>query len=184
MPPIPPWSGFHVLVVHFPIALLMVAPILMVIGLIVRRHRMAWSSAAVSLMVMGSVAAFLATASGEAAEEAADLPDGIETVLMRHEHLAERARNAFAVLTVAYAAALLVVRYRWTARPLDHRIFIGATAVFLLAYAVPALWLADTAHTGGQIVHQFGVRSVMAETAATQPSATSGDSEKSEKHDD
>ena len=31
-PPIPSWDGLHPLIVHFPIALLLVAPLLVVLG--------------------------------------------------------------------------------------------------------------------------------------------------------
>ncbi len=34
LPSAPPWEGMHPLVVHFPIALLMVSPILILIGLL------------------------------------------------------------------------------------------------------------------------------------------------------
>ena len=163
-PPLPPYSGLHVLVIHFPIALLFIAPLFVVLGLVAHKHRVFWSTAALVLMLAGTTAAFVATATGEAAEEGADLPDGISTTLDKHEDLARDARNLFTGLTVVYAGLIIFDRYR-TVKPLRHRTFIMLTVLFLGVYGVAVLVLANAAHEGGRLVHEFGVRSPTAETA-------------------
>ena len=39
MPPIPSWDGLHPLIIHFPIALLLVAPLLVLIGALLKPEK-------------------------------------------------------------------------------------------------------------------------------------------------
>ncbi len=64
LPPIPSWDGLHPLIVHFPIALLMVVPVLLVLGMIFRDGRRLFSVAALVLMLMGTAAAYVAVETG------------------------------------------------------------------------------------------------------------------------
>lgn len=66
MPPIPAWNSLHPLIVHSPIALLMVAPILMIVGLLAKPERALLTSALIG-MALGTTGAWLAVATGEAA---------------------------------------------------------------------------------------------------------------------
>ncbi|MGE3852796.1 MAG: DUF2231 domain-containing protein, partial [Planctomycetota bacterium] len=59
-PPIPPWNGMHPLVVHFPIALLMLVPLFLLVALAVRRHRIAFALSALMLMAIGTVSVWVA----------------------------------------------------------------------------------------------------------------------------
>lgn len=166
-PPIPPWQGFHPLVIHFPIGLLLAAPVLVLISMLVHKHRLAWGSAALALIVMGTLGIYVAAMTGEAAEEGADFPEGIDTVLNRHEQLATISKFAFTGLTIVYAGWLLWNRRRQA--PLGHVPFMAATFVYLAFYGGGALVLANTAHNGGRLVHEFGVKAVTAETVTSQP---------------
>jgi hypothetical protein len=73
LPPIPSWAGLHPLMIHFPIALLLVAPLFIVAGAILspRKSRPAMM-AALLLMVLGTVSIFVAVESGEAAGRIAE----------------------------------------------------------------------------------------------------------------
>src|SRR5689334_22480459 len=106
-PPIPSWSGLHPLVVHFPIALLLVAIVGVVAGMIWWRNDRSAPLAAVGLMIVGTIGAWVAAASGEAAAELADRTPDISAVLHRHEELAELTRNIFTVLTAVYVVLLI-----------------------------------------------------------------------------
>ena len=64
IPPIPPWNGCHVLVVHFPIALLLVAPLFILLGLVVPRLNRAFYLAGLLLMALGACGAILAVEAG------------------------------------------------------------------------------------------------------------------------
>ena len=39
MPPIPSWDGLHPLIIHFPIALLLVAPLLVLVGALLKPEK-------------------------------------------------------------------------------------------------------------------------------------------------
>ncbi len=107
LPPLPSWDGLHPLVVHFPIALLLVAPLFILLGLALSRGRpFLW--AALLLMAIGTAGTFFAVSTGEAAGKLAERTPQINAVLEHHEHLAERTRAGFAALTVIFAVILLL----------------------------------------------------------------------------
>ena len=55
LPPIPTWEGLHPLVVHFPIALLLVAPWLVLLGALLAPSRgRPWLFAALTLLALGT----------------------------------------------------------------------------------------------------------------------------------
>jgi len=176
LPPIPAWNSLHPLVVHFPIALLLVAPLFIVLGTLLRSaSRRTFLIAALVLMVCGTLATFLAVATGEAAGEVAENRAGVKATLEQHEELAESLRAVFAVLTIAFAALLFAPR-------LLHRqptpsVQAGLVVAFLLCYAGGAILLANTAHQGGRLVHELGVTTAIsgAAPAAVTPAAKGGD---------
>lgn len=157
LPPIPPWDQVHPIVVHFPIALLLTAP-LAVLGAIVFRG---WTRhllvVAAVLVVIGTGFAALATASGDAAEGFTKGVAGAESVLDRHEDLAELSRNAFIGLSVALVLLAALV-WRLGDR-LPRRVALAGMALYLAAHLVGAGILANAAHEGGVLVHQLGVKS-------------------------
>jgi len=169
-PPIPAWDALHPLIVHFPIALLIVAPILVVIGLFFRVHAPGWFGAALVVMLLGTIAAYVAIETGEDAAELVTRTGGIPAVLERHQDLAETTRTVFTILTVAFAA--LAFGPSLLKKHLALFVFRIAVTVFLLVYLGGMVLLANTAHAGGRLVHEFGVRaaiSASAEPAAAQP---------------
>ncbi|MFN8587005.1 MAG: DUF2231 domain-containing protein [Candidatus Eisenbacteria bacterium] len=160
LPPFPSFSGLHPLVVHFPIALLLVAPLLVVAAMAWRTLQRGLLVAALALMVVGTAATWLAVATGaEAGEKAEQGGARIEAVVEQHEELAETTRNVFTLLTLVFAA--LVFAPSVLKRGLDRMPLTAAHAVFLVLYAGGAIFLVNTAHQGGRIVHEFGVRAEM-----------------------
>jgi len=158
----PAWNGIHPLVVHFPIALLLVAPVLVLVGIALKRQR-AFLFAGLVVMALGTAGAWLAVESGEAAGELAENTPGVEAVLERHGQMAETTRTLFTVLTLVYAA-LLFAPLALKRQP-PRLAEIGAQGAFLAVYAAAAVYLAQTAHQGGMLVHQYGVHAVLGPAA-------------------
>jgi uncharacterized membrane protein len=159
LPPWPGWDGLHPLVIHFPIALLMVAPVFLLLAIVGRTHATAFSWSAFVLLLLGTIAAFVAVSTGTAAGELAERSDAINAVLMRHEELAEQTRNIFAVITSAYGVLLLLpVMSKRLARGKYRAVVSGIAALVVLA---GSLQLVRTAHQGGLLVHRFGVHTML-----------------------
>lgn len=160
-PTIPPFDAVHPLVVHFPIALLLIAPLFIVIGVLLRRQAGGrwFELAALLLMACGTAGTFLAVASGEAAGRLAERSAAVSSVLERHEELAETTRAVFALLTVAFAAILFGPRL--LKREVAPAIRTVLTGVFLVFYAAGAVVLVNTAHNGGRLVHELGVTAAL-----------------------
>lgn len=184
IPPLPPWHGVHPLVVHFPIALLIVAPLFIVAGLLGRRHRTGLFIAALLLMVLGTIASFVAVESGEAAGELAERTPQINALIERHSDLGETTRNVFTGLTVLFIAVILVPRWiRPLARPAVARM---TQVIYVLIYLSCTLLIANTAHLGGRLVHQHGVRAMMGVSSeeTTDTAEPDAANEKSTRRDD
>lgn len=180
MPPIPAWTSLHPLIIHFPIGLLFVAPLFIVAAAFWRRHRESWSLGALALMGLGTLSLFFAVATGEAAGQLVDRTPEITAAMERHEALAETGRVVFSLLTLAFATLVLVpiVLKREPAAWVRRTV----TLVFLLAYAGGIAHLTRVAHEGGRLVHEFGVRSIMAATGPEAPMAVA-DAPGDEHHD-
>lgn len=160
LPPVPGWDGLHPLIIHFPIALLFVAPVFVLLGAALgpRRGRPMLYSALL-LMVLGAASTFLAVETGEAAGKIAERSPEINAMLEQHESLAERTRLTFSLLAVVFAGILLapVISHRGPSRI----VFTVLTLAFLIAYGAGMLLLANTADHGGRLVHELGVHALI-----------------------
>ncbi len=167
LPPLPPWEGAHVLIVHFPVGLLLVAPLFILLAMLLPRvHGLAL--AAWLLLFVGTVAAWVAVASGHAAFEdvGGDLSPAAIDLLHQHAHMGVNVRNMFTGLCLAYGLVLLIPRFIKRLVPVTFR--IAGSLVILALYAFAALYLANTAQAGGTLVHTDGVRANLNPQTAPQ----------------
>src|SRR5579859_6721155 len=96
LPPLPGWQAIHPMMVHFPIALLLIAPLFIVLGVVRKPERgFPFLLVALILMALGTSATFLAASSGEAAGELIDKLPQAKAVLEQHEELATTTEIAF-----------------------------------------------------------------------------------------
>jgi uncharacterized membrane protein len=167
LPPVPTWDALHPLIIHFPIALLLVAPLFIIAALLVSgSRRQAFMISALVLMILGTASVYVALSTGEAAGKLAERTTEINAVLERHEDLAEKTRLTFTVLTVILAGMLIVPRFvQWEPSRAMSAI---ASVVFLVLYGGAAQLLTNTAHNGGLLVHEFGV-TAMVSAPTTMP---------------
>ncbi len=168
LPPNPGWEGLHPLVIHFPIALLLVAPAFVIIGMIFNRHARGFFLSGFFLVLLGTASAFVAVQTGKAAGELAERTPEISAVLERHEDLAETSVTVFSVLTIWYA--LLLFGPALLKKELPRKFYAAAYVIFLFIYAAGSAVLVNTAHNGGRLVHEYGVHSMMGDA---QPDAGS-----------
>ncbi len=182
-PPMPSWDGLHPLVVHFPIALLIVAPVLVVLGLIMYRQYLWFAIAALAIMTLGTAAAFVAVLTGEAGAELVMRSPEINPVLARHEELAETTQWVFLGSTLLFAAITLIPHA--VRRPLKRLPGTIVTIAYLLIYSGGIILLANAAHEGGRLVHEFGVQALVAETPPppTAGATVFGELEHEQEHD-
>ncbi len=179
-PPIPSWDGLHPLIVHFPIALLLIAPLFVLIGALLSPLKgRTWFLTALVLMAVGTLSIFVAVSTGEAAGELADRNQAVSAVLDRHGELAETTRVVFAVLTMIFATIVLTPM---ALRRLPGRVTSSVLAlVFLLFYGAGGLLLVNTAHNGGRLVHEMGVHAMVAQSGGPPVATTPSDEKAQEK---
>lgn len=151
MIPLPEWApNVHPILVHFPIALLVIAVMFDGVGLIWRKQT-GIRTAAVSLFTLGAIAALAAFLTGRAAADEILLPAAAQTTLTDHAD--------WATLTVWFYGLYALVRLGvlW----FDHKGRSWAQGwahglVFLLGVAGLFL-LVQTGDRGAQMVFQYGV---------------------------
>lgn len=153
-PPIPAWDHMHPIVVHFPIALLLVAPVFLLLAIVWKSQRRVMMGVTCLMVVMGAVAAQVAVMTGEETGEITQTAVLAEPVLERHEELAEIARTIFLVLAgVAVVGTAVVWKLKERAKP---AMVVGGMAVYGVAHLMGCLVLGNAAHEGGRVVHEFG----------------------------
>lgn len=161
LPPVPGWDGLHPLVVHFPVALLLVAPLFVLAGITLPPAKARpYLVTAFVLMALGTISLFVAAETGEAAEHLAASTPQIKAVLEQHEALAENAEVIFSGLTAILAAILFLPHVFH--RNLSRRRLTAMVLLFIVLYGGGAAVLANTAHAGGRLVHELAVRATIA----------------------
>jgi uncharacterized membrane protein len=161
MPPIPSWSEIHPLIIHFPIVLLLVAPLFILAAMVMNPQKSRpLLIVALALMVMGTVSAFVAVSTGKAAAEVAERTLAASAVLERHEDLAHTTEFAFTILTLTFATVLFLPAY--LKREMGTVTLRSLLVAFLLLYGAGTIVLVNAAHNGGRLVHEFGVHSGLA----------------------
>jgi uncharacterized membrane protein len=143
----------HALVVHFPVALLLVAPLFLCAGALMRPDRArVFALATLLLMILGTTGGWIAVATGKSAAEAS-AQGGAAGMIQHHEQLAETTSAVFTLLTPSYAAIVLL-SFR---QPQRGRMVTSVLPLaFLVVYLGGAILLAKTAHEGGRL-HELGV---------------------------
>jgi uncharacterized membrane protein len=176
-PPIPTWDAMHPLLIHFPIVLLLVAPLLVVVAACLPPPKnRPYLTVALITILLGTLGLFLAASSGEEAAELADRAGGVNAVLAAHESLASTSEIVFSVLSI-----LFIGLYLWPIIWRGRQTRISSTTaplVFLAAYSIGLLFLVNTAHAGGRLVHEFGVHAMVPQDnghPGTQPVAASSE---------
>jgi uncharacterized membrane protein len=165
--PIPNWYGLHPLIIHFPITLLLVAPLFVIVGGVLAPSKCrSFLVSALVLMVLGTASLFLAVETGEAAGELAGSAPEIKAVLNQHRELAKTTQVLFSLLTLCFAALLFVPRV--LGRELGFRVNAALLSAFLIFYATGALFLVNTASHGGRLVHELGVRAPVASSTTAR----------------
>jgi uncharacterized membrane protein len=182
-PPIPTWDAMHPLIIHFPIALLLLSPLFILISAVLPSTKgRPYMIVALVILLLGTGSLFLAASSGEEAAELADRGSGVKAVLAAHEDLAAKTEIVFSALSL-----ILVGLFLWPrlSRRDDTRFTSTIMPIAYLAlYTVGVLFLVNTAHAGGRLVHEFGVHAMLPQPShqvgATPAAKNAPESEKTD----
>ena len=164
IPPMPSWDSLHPLIIHFPIVLLLLSPLFVLISAVLSPPRgKPYMIAALLILILGTGTLFIATSTGHAAAELAERGGPVDPVLEAHEDLASETQMVFAglcaILLGMFAAPRLL-------RRAEDRLFnTYLPLAFLALYSVGFLFLINTAHAGGRLVHEFGVHAIVPATS-------------------
>ncbi len=166
-PPIPSWDSMHVLIIHFPIALLLLSPIFVLISAFLTPPKgRPYMIAALITLLLGTTSLICAASSGRAAAELAERGGAVDSVLKMHQELGEETEIVFGCLSAILLGMYLVPRFL---RRDENRLFSTfLPAAFLALYTVGVLFLVNTAHAGGRLVHEFGIHALLPQSQSDQ----------------
>jgi uncharacterized membrane protein len=159
-PPMPTWDSLHPLIIHFPIALLLLCPVFIAISAAIKPpNGRPYMIAALLVLLLGTASLFVAASTGEAASELAERGGAMSAVLESHEALASQTKVIFLGLSVILMGMFVTPRIL---RRDETRLFSTLLPLaFLALYSVGVLFLVNTAHDGGRLVHEFGVHAML-----------------------
>ena len=159
-PPIPTWDAIHPLIVHFPIVLLLLSPIFIAISAALPPPKnRPYMLVALLILLLGTGSLFVAASTGEEAAALADRGGGVNGVLAAHERLASDTKIVFSALSF-----ILLGLFAWPRilrQPETRKRSTVLPIAFLAVYSVGVLFLVNTAHAGGRLVHEFGVHAML-----------------------
>lgn len=147
----PPWNHLHPALVHAPLVLLPVGPVLVLVGHLWTGQRKGIQAMALLLMALGLGGAGLAVATGWAAKRFAERTPELQAAVALHADLALQATVLFGILTLGLFALRLLaaVRRRELPRLADR--------LFLILWLGLAGWSVTTlvrvGELGGRMVH-------------------------------
>ena len=133
----------HPQVVHFPIALLIVALLFEIISYFWKKESFTLTS--LILMILGTIGAFIAMQTGELAADLAKKITGIGSTLHEHEEMAELVFYLYLAITIIKAVLM-----RLKKDILPWRIFI------LVGMIIGTFFIFRVGHYGGQLVYEWG----------------------------
>ena len=173
-PPIPTWDSLHPLVIHFPIVLLLLSPLFILISTILSPAKgRPYMTGALIILLLGTVGLFVAAATGEAAATLADRGGEVDAVLAAHEDLATETEIVFSALLVVLVGIVALPRILRF-----HETRLTSTFMplaFLVLYSAGIVFVVNTAHEGGRLVHEFGVHAMIpAGSGQSQTSPVAG----------
>jgi uncharacterized membrane protein len=172
--PIPTtWDGLHPVIIHFPLGVLMIAPLFVFLGMVKPERWKLFSVSGLIVMALGSAAAFIAVSTGQAAADLAEKTPQIQAAIERHADLGEDTRLAFSILTGVFA--LILIGPALLKKTLSRRLTLAMHGIFLVIYLSACLILAQTGHAGGLLVHQYGVRALIGPAVVDSAPSDAGD---------
>ena len=140
-------GAYHPNVVHFAIALVFVGVAFRLLAL-TRKVPFAGPTAT-TLVVLGTLACFVAVYSGDAAHGPVERIPGVRPAVVEHEEWGVRTRNLFVVISLLEIGALLLA---WRQHPRAYSLSVAAA----IAGAVGLVGMYETAAHGGERVYGYG----------------------------
>lgn len=167
LPTIPNWEAFHPIVVHYPVAILPLAPVAALVAVFWRAKRSEWLFASALLLLVGTASAQFAVLTGEVTWNSIDLPAELDAKVQAHHNAGLFTR------TLAGAAALWTAGIWYAMRKRERVRRRGAWGVVatLPLQLLMLMQLTLAGDLGGRLVHEHHI---VAPMNKSEPTAAPG----------
>lgn len=155
IPFLPAWDALHPAISHFPVVLLLVAPLCLLLALFSPANRRALLVIALALLAAGTIGAYLSAATGDAARDSATRSPELAKAIEEHEEIGSVVRAASTGLTLLLAG--LLYGPRLLKRTLPEAVVPRLVAALLALSVVASLAVYNAARSGGVLVHRLGI---------------------------
>ena len=178
---LPAWDSLHPVIIHFPMVLLLLSPVLLLIGATLSPHKSRpYLIMALLALLLGTASLFVATSSGEAVGELTDKGGAVKMMLESHKELASDTKVIFSMFSAILLGIVVLPRalHRQKTRLYSTLLPIA----FLALYSVGILYLDNTAHEGGRLAHELRVDATLPASGTVADASTPAAREQT-KHD-
>lgn len=136
---------FHLLINHLPIFFPVAGLLILITGIFLKNETI--KRTAYGLFAIGAIGAFVASSSGEGAEEAIEHIQGVSRKLI-HKH--EESSEIFSLLSYLFGAISLVAI--WVS--FKQKSIANVLSILIFVFGLVVLFFAkETGTTGGEIMH-------------------------------
>jgi uncharacterized membrane protein len=149
------FNEVHSFLVHFPIALFLVVPLIIILGLLKKENYIHYFYTALLILVFASVAIFLASASGEASAEKFTLSKKAAEAVQKHKDFAGICKGIFLGITLLYALYLLIPAL--LRKQLSKKIHTAINILVLMLYLPSIIMILQLATTGTKLISEFKI---------------------------
>lgn len=158
LPMTPGWDGMHPLFTHFPLTLFFLGPIFVLLASFTKATtRRTFLISAIITLTLGVMSTHLAFAAGRATAASPSWTGEVKMLFERHQEFASSTRSSFTLAVLLFGGVMLICRlFDLQVRELTGVLPLGA----MIFYGLGLFWLINTAYTGEQLVHEFGVGSL------------------------
>jgi len=125
-------------------------------------------AASLLVLLLGTAAVFVSMSTGEATGAQAGQIGAANAILKSHKALADETRVLFSCLSIILIGVFVLPR---VLKQNETRLFSTVLPLAYLAlYSVGIVFLVNTTHTGGRLVHEYGVHSAVPVVDGLSPS--------------
>lgn len=155
LPSVSDLNGIHSFIVHFPIALFLSVPFIILIGIVKKQNYIYFYYTALMLLVVACLMIFAASVSGETEALKFSMSKKAAELLDRHKEYASICKGIFVGITLIYSLYLIIPAL--LKKQLSKKIHTAINIVLLMLYIPSGIMILQLAFTGSRLISEYKI---------------------------